>query len=138
MTRLSNALRDRRGVAAPDFAVSIATVLLLAAAIFDLGNLIAARHSLDFGVAKAARFAAVNSSSATTSSVTAAFTAAVTPTLGAAAAAKCTVQVTYTNNSNAVGSTVLVTATYPWTPASVADSLAHVTLSAQQSLTIQH
>lgn len=137
MTRLPPLRRDTRGVAAPDFAVSIATVLLLAAAIFDLGNLIAARHALDFGVAKAARFAAVNSTLANTATITAAFMAAVAPSLGTGAV-KCAVQVTFTNNSSAVGSTVLVTATYPWTPGSVADGLVHISLSAQQALTIQH
>ncbi len=137
MTRVASLRRDRHGVAAPDFAISVATVLILATTIFDLGNLIAARHSLDFGVAKAARFAAVNSTLANTATVTAAFIAAVTPALGAAAV-KCTVQVTFSNNSNAVGSTVLVTATYPWTPGSVADGLVRISLSAQQALPIQH
>lgn len=127
--------RADSGVVAVDFAVSAGAVLLLAAALFDVANLVAARHSLNIGVARAARYAAIHSGTST-SSILAAFNAAVAPTLGAtASAAHCTVSF---QGGNAVGGSVVVSATYAWVPASVVDSLAHVTLAATQTLTILH
>ena len=128
--------RPTSGVVGIDFAVSLATLMLVITAVFDLGNLIAARHSLNFGVFTAARYAAVNSG-ASTAAIIAAFAAAVKPTLGQTGAANCTVSVSFPSG-NTVGGAVLITASYPWSPASLLDGLAHITVSSQQVLTIQH
>ena len=128
---------DRRAVASIDFAVAIATVILLVAAILDLGNLLAAQHSLDFGVIKAARYAAVNSKTASPTTIKAAFTTAVTPTLGVSGALMCNVSISYPT-TNAVGNTITISATYGWAPASLIDGLLNISLSAQQTLTIIH
>ena len=137
MTTPAKLRADRGAVASIDVAVAIATTILLVAAILDLGNLLAAQHSLNFGVVKAARYAAVNSTTASPTSIKAAFTAAVTQSLGAAGAAKCSVLISYPT-TNAVGNTIIVSATYGWAPASLIDGLLNISLSAQQALTILH
>jgi Flp pilus assembly protein TadG len=129
--------RDRRGAIGPEFAVACSVVFLLFCVVIDLGNLFAARHALAHGLDKAARYAAVRAGSATQSSVTSTFTAAVTSALGAAATSRCTVTVSYPSG-NVVGGTVVVSASYPWTASAVMGVLPAITLSAKQTLTIQH
>lgn len=129
-------LRDRTGVTAPEFAVACGVVFLLIGVIMDLGSLFAARHALALGLAKATRYAAVHAGGATTA-VTSAFTTAITPALGSGAASRCLVNVSYPSG-NAVGGTVVVTASLPWTASATVGVFPAVTLSAQQSLTIQH
>jgi Flp pilus assembly protein TadG len=130
-------LRDRRGVAIPEFAVAIGVVLTLIFAILDLGLLLAARHALDYGVEKAVRYAVVNSAGATPTSIAGVFTGAVTPMLGASGAANCKVTVSYASG-NAPGGTVAVTVSFPWQPVTSLDFLPAITLTASQTLTIQH
>jgi Flp pilus assembly protein TadG len=129
--------RDRRGATGPEFAVASGVVFLLFCLVIDIGNLFAARHALAHGLDKATRYAAVRAGSATQSSVTSTFTAAVTSALGAAATRNCTVTVSYPSG-NVVGGTIVVTASYPWTASAVMGVLPAVTLSARQTLTIQH
>ena len=132
--------RSTSGVIGVDVAVSLATLMLVITAVFDLGNLIAARHTLNFGVFTAARYATVHSGGSTaaiTAAITAAFTTAVTPLIGQTGAAHCTVAVSFPSG-NIVGGTVVITASYPWTPASLLDGLAHITVTSQHTLTIQH
>lgn len=128
---------DRRGVTAPEFALACGVVFLLIFVTMDLANLFAARHALAHGLDKAARYAVVRAGTATPSSVTSAFTGAVTSALGSAAASRSVVTVSYPSG-NTVGGTVVVTATLPWTAAIALGILPAVTLSAQQTLTIQH
>ena len=128
--------RSTSGVIGVDVAVSLATLMLVITAVFDLGNLIAARHTLNFGVFTAARYATVHSGGST-AAITAAFTTAVTPSIGQTGAAHCTVAVSFPSG-NIVGGTVVITASYPWTPASLLDGLAHITVTSQHTLTIQH
>lgn len=128
---------DRRGATAPEFAVACGVVFLLICVVIDLGNLFVARHALAHGLDKAARYASVRAGSATPSSVTAAFKAAVASALSTAAADSCAVVVTYPSG-NAVGGTVVVKATLAWRASVALGVLPALTLSAQQTLTIQH
>lgn len=137
--------RDRSGAAAVEFAITTMTFLILVMGMVDLGRMFSAQHALDLGVIKAVRYAVVHganasvpSSSSNTTAVQSAFTAAVTPVLGATAAQSCTVSVTYASSSNAPGSQVTVQASYPWTPITSIAHFAAVTLSAQAVATIQN
>ena len=129
--------RDRRGVTSIEFAVAIGAVLIVVLAILDLGRLFAAQHTLNYGVEKALRYAVVNSSTATATSVADKFRTAVTPGLGAAGAASCAVTVSYPQG-NAPTLPVTIAVTYRWAPASSLDSLPGFTLSSGQTLVVQH
>jgi Flp pilus assembly protein TadG len=129
--------RDRRGVTGIDFAVAISAVLVLVFAIIDLAGLFAAQHALDYGVVQAARYAVVNSTSATTSSITTVLRNALTPAIGAGNAATAGVTVAYPSG-NAVGGTVQISASYAWSPSTSFDFLPRFTLTSSQTLTIQH
>ncbi|MBV9734924.1 MAG: pilus assembly protein [Acidisphaera sp.] len=137
--------RDRRGAAAVEFAVTTLTFLILVMGMVDLGRLFSAEHALNLGVIKAARYAVVHGSSSSspsspssTTAVQSAFTAAVTPVLGAADAQSCTVTVTYAGSSNAPGSQVTVQASYSWAPMTTIAHFAAITLTAQAVGTIQN
>jgi Flp pilus assembly protein TadG len=130
-------VRDRRGVTGIDFAVAISVVLVLVFAIIDLGSLFAAQHALDYGVVQAARYAVVNSTSATTSSITDVLRDAITPAIGAGNAATAVVSVAYPAGA-AVGKTVQISASYAWSPSTNFDFIPRFTLTSSQTLTIQH
>jgi Flp pilus assembly protein TadG len=120
-----------------EFAIAISVVLALVFGVIDLGRLFLAQHALNYGVAAAARYAVVNSTVATTTTIASKFTAAVTPALGATQAAAASVHVSF-SPSEAVGGTVTVSATMPWTPVSAYSHLLAVTLASSQTLTIVH
>jgi Flp pilus assembly protein TadG len=129
-------LRDTRGTTAIEFTIAILTVLVLVFATFDLGWLFATQHAMNFGVEKAARYAVVNSA-ASTATIKSQFVTAVTSAIGATQAGNATVSVTF-SPSEAVGSTVTVSASLAWTPLAPFDDVAGVTLNSSQTLTIQH
>jgi Flp pilus assembly protein TadG len=125
-----------QGTTTMEFAIALSAVLALLLAILDLGILFADQHALNYGVEKAVRYAVVNSS-ASTATIKSQLVTAITPIVGATQAAAATVQVTFTP-SEAVGATVTVTASLPWSPTAKIDSLTAITLSSSQTLTIQH
>jgi Flp pilus assembly protein TadG len=130
-------LRDRRGVTAIDFAVSISLVLMLLFTVFDLGMLYLAQQTLNYGVAAAVRYAVVNSTGANAGNVTSSLRGAVTPLLGAAAANQCQVTVTFTPGSSP-GNSVTVVANFAWKPLTGLEFIPAVTLTSRATLTIQH
>lgn len=127
--------RDRRGSVALEFGVVLPLVLMLLVGIMDVGRMMGDQHALDRGVAVAARYAIVNSSTATANTITAQFTAAVQPLLGSCGT--CTVNVTF-SPSYQVGGTVTVTASYPWTPTVPTLVLSDTTLTSTITLTVQN
>jgi Flp pilus assembly protein TadG len=127
---------DARGSTAAEFAVSMSVFLVLVLAVIDIGRLYADQHALDYSVEKAVRYAVVNSTASTTT-ITSQFTNAITPAVGASRAAGATVSVTF-SPSEAVGSTVTVSATLAWSALSAIDDLVALTLTSSQTLTIVH
>ena len=125
------------GAIGVDFALASSAVLILIGAIVDYGTMFAAKHAINYGLVKAARYAAVNSTTATVSSTTAVFKVVVTAALGSANAKNCSLSVSYPNG-NSIGNTVVLSASYPWTNAFGIDALPAITLSASQTLTIEH
>ncbi len=133
-------MKPRSGIAgttAIEFAIAISVVLALVFGVIDLGLLFLAQHALNYGVAAAARYAVVNSTVATTTTVQSKFTTAITPALGTTQAGKAVVQVSF-SPSEKVGGTVTVSATLAWTPAAALSHLIALTLSSSQTLTIVH
>lgn len=143
--------QDRRGAAALEFAVAGTVVMMLLLAAFDIGLLFLAQRGIDYGIYKAARWAAVNSTSLSTANVLAQFKAATSATLGSGnancqgyaagasipAGTACAVTVGLSNGTD-VGSVVTVQASYQWSPASSITGFVATTLQASIALTVQH
>ena len=127
----------RRGTAAIEFAVASTVLLMLIFTALDVGLLYLAQQALSNGVAQAVRYAAVNSASSSSSTVTSQFVSAVTPALGATETGLCHVTVSYAP-ANAPGGSVTVQATLVWYPLISFAYMPSVTLSSSQSLVIQH
>lgn len=128
-------LRDRHGSLALEFGLVLPFVIVMLVGILDVGRLMGDQHALDRGVEVAARYAVVNSSSASTGTITTQFDQAVQPLLGSCAT--CTVSVSF-NPSYQPGATVTVTASYPWTPTLPLMLLSATTLSSSITLTVQN
>ncbi len=132
--------RDRRGVAALEFALTAIPVLMLLLATVEFGRLFADQYALSLGVERAARFAVVHGSQsvlpASGADISGQFYAAAAPFLGAGAGGAA-VSVTFTPD-NTPGSVVTVNATYGFLPASLLEAIPALTLSAQASYTIQN
>jgi Flp pilus assembly protein TadG len=128
---------SRRGTTAVDFAVISSVVLMLIFTPVDLGLMYVAQQALNDGVAQAIRYAVVNSTTSSSTSITSRFTTAVTPELGAATAGRCQVTVTF-SPSNTVGSSVTVQASLTWHPIIDFDFMPSVSLTSVDSLVIQH
>ncbi|GAN76611.1 hypothetical protein Asru_0131_03 [Acidisphaera rubrifaciens HS-AP3] len=138
MIRAAAALRrDHRGASLVEFALVAHLILLPLAGTFDLGALFLTQRGLTWGVEAAARYASVNSTTATTAAITARFAAAAGPSMGAAATAATTVSIAYAP-ADAVGGSVTVTASYPWSGVLALGGIAPRTLTASQTLIIQH
>lgn len=129
--------RARRGTAAIEFALASTVLLMLIFTAIDLGLLYLAQEALNNGVTQAVRYAAVNSATSSTASVTSRFDSVVTPALGATEAGNCQVSVSYAP-SNTPKATVTVQATLAWYPLLSFAYMPTVTLSSSQSLVIQH
>jgi Flp pilus assembly protein TadG len=132
--------RDRRGVAALEFAISATPLLILLLGIVEIGWLLANQYALTRGVEQAARYAVVHGSQsaapATTAEVSAVFYQAAAPILGAAPSG-VTVTVSFIPD-NSPGSTVMVSAQSSFTPFSGIVGIPALTLAAQASYTIQN
>lgn len=138
MTRFLHTLTGcRRGVAGIETAMVLTTFFALLFGMFDLSRMVGWQHVLDRSVLTAVRYAAVNSSSATTSSITAAFTTAATPLLGAATAGQAKVTVTFTP-SYATGNAVTVSARLAWAPATGLTQFIALTLTSSATMTVLH
>lgn len=135
--RLVTRTARRHGTAAVEFAVASSVLLMLIFTAVDLGLLYFSQQALNNGVARAARYAVVNSTSSTAASITSQFTAAVTPLLGATQAGRCHVAVSYAP-SNTPGGSVTVRASLVWQPFIGFDFMPSVTLTSADSLVIQH
>lgn len=132
--------RDRRGVAALEFALTAVPVLILMLATVEFGRLLADQYALSLGVERAARFAVVHGSQsvlpASGADISGQFYAAAAPFLGAGTGG-AVVTVTFAPD-NAPGSVVTVSATYDFLPVSLLEAIPALTLSAQASDTIQN
>lgn len=132
--------RDRRGVAALEFALSGIPVLILLLATIEFGRLIADQYALSLGVERAARYAVVHGSQsaspASAADIVAQFYAAAAPFLAAGTGGPA-VSVTF-SPSNAPGSLVSIAALYNFVPVSTLEAIPVLTLNAQASYTIQN
>lgn len=144
---------DRRGAAALEFAVAGTVIMILLLAVFDVSLLFLAQRGIDFGVYKAARWAAVNSRTlTTTANVLAQFKAATSATLGSGnsncqgyaagsdipAGTTCYITVGLSNGTTVGSSVVTVQASYQWSPVSSITGFTAATLQSSIALTIQH
>jgi Flp pilus assembly protein TadG len=133
-------MKPRAGIAggvATEFAISVSVVLILMVGVIDLGRLFATQHALDYGAERASRYAAVNSTSATSATIKSQLVTAITPAVGASRAAAAVVSVSFAP-SYKVGGTVTVSVTLGWTASAAIDALPAITLSSSQTLTVQH
>lgn len=134
-------MRRRRlgnqGATGPEFAVCCTAVLILITAIIDYGTLFSAKHAINYALVKAARYAAIHSRTATTTSITAMFNGIIVPALGSVRAQNCTLAISYPTG-NSVGATVVLSANFQWTSSAHIDALPAVTIAAAQTLTIEN
>jgi Flp pilus assembly protein TadG len=132
--------RDRRGVAALEFALTGIPVLILLLATVEFGRLLADQYALSLGVERAARFAVVHGSQSTLpasgSDISAAFYAAAAPFLGTTTSG-VVVTVSFAPD-NSPGSMVTVSARYAFMPVTALEAIPALTLSAAASYTIQN
>ena len=136
--------KDRRGVAALEFALTGSLLLSMILGTVAIGRALAAQHALGIGVERAARYAVVRSatsaSPASAADIGNQFYATVQPLLGAGGgpSPNPTVSVAYAGAGNIPGGLVTVSAFYSWQPLSGFDGLPAMTLSAAVSYTIQN
>jgi Flp pilus assembly protein TadG len=138
MIRSPSLAPDRRGNAALEFAMAAPCVLILLIGLLDIGRLFADQYALDQGVAVAARYAVVNSTSATVGATSlTAFEQQVQPLLGSCiAAGTCTFSLAPAGFLP--GATVSVTATYTWTPSAAITAIPAQILNSATTLTVQN
>ena len=129
--------RRRQGTVGVEFAICSTVFFFMINSIVDYGTLFADKHAINYGLVKAARYAAIHSASASVTSITAVFTNIIKPVLGSANVPNCSFSVSYPSG-NAVGGTVVVSASYRWSSSIAHDVLPAITLSASQTLTIEH
>ena len=125
----------RRGTTAVEFALVASLAFGFILMTIDIGRYLADQHALDYGVAAAARYAAVSSKSASVDSITSKFDSAASGLLGNCA--QCQVSVTFSPNYP-VGSNVTVTASLPWSTVSPLTMLGSKTLSSSTTMTVVH
>ena len=133
-----NLMSDRRGNAAVEFGLVAPFVLMLLLGLLDVGRLFADQYALDQGVAVAARYAVVNSTSgAVVAASLTAFEQQVQPLLGSCiGSGTCTFSLTPA--TFLPGATVSVTASYAWTPSSAITAMPAQTLNSATTLTVQN
>jgi len=142
--------RDRRGVASIEFAVTFFVVLIALLGIFEVGFIFLTKRAIDRGVVNSARWIAVNSTTATTTTVKTVFVTASAMALGQTSASDCTVAfaaVTTITSGCAVnvvfspsqtpGSAVTVTAQFIWVPFATLVQIGTLTLKSSVALTVQ-
>jgi Flp pilus assembly protein TadG len=125
----------RRGSFALEFALVAPCMLILLIGLIDLGRMFGDQHALDEGVSVAARYAVVNSASATVASIKSQFMQSVQPVLGNCTG--CTFAITFTP-SYQPGATVTVSATYAWAPSVTITLMAAQSLASATTLTVQN
>ncbi len=126
---------DRRGNFVLEFALLAPIMLIMLLGLIDLCRMLGDQHALDQGAAAAARYAVVNSTSASATSIQTVFMTAVQPMLGSCTG--CSVTVTF-NPSFKPGGTVTVAATYAWTPSSPITLMSAHSLASATTLTVQN
>ena len=124
-----------RGTTAVEFAFMAGLLCTLVLTTIDVGRYFADQHAIDYGVAAAARYAAVNSGSATTSSITSKFDAAVSGLLGDAPTFD--VAVSFAPDYQ-VGGNVTVAATYQWNGISPLALIGSRQITAAATMTVVH
>lgn len=135
MTRRARGiLRDRRGTAALETAVTLPVVVFVMVAMVGVYQVFSSRRAVEYGLEQALRHVAVNSGSATPSSITAAYTSAakaLSPDVGAASKVAVTPASGY-----APGQTVQVAVTYQWVPPDPVNFLPTIQMNRTASITI--
>jgi Flp pilus assembly protein TadG len=129
-------IADRRGVAAVEFALAAPMLITAMLGLFELGSLFSAQEVLAYAVARAARYAAVSSTSATSAGISAAVTTAAAPVIPNCAET-CAVSVSYFP-SYQVGGQVTVSVTYAWSPLPGEPAIGTLTLSSSMTSTVQN
>lgn len=125
--------RDRRGASAVEFGLVASLVFGFLFGVIDVGRYLGDQHALDYAAATAARYAAVNSTTATTSTIKSKFTTAAEGLLGTCGS--CSITVSF-SPSYKVGGTVTVSVTYPWKAVSALTFLGSKTISSAASMTV--
>lgn len=131
-------LTDRRGVAAIEFALCVPLLIFFMLALIDLGRFAMLSDSMATGVSRAARTAMVGSTDSSAPASAASIRAIVLESASVPDVSQMAVTVSWKNNQNVVGSTVTITASYPFryfTPEFFV-MLAPRTVTRQQTLTI--
>lgn len=106
----------RSGTAAIEMALIAPVFFAFLFGMLDVGWFFASQMMLDWATTKGARYAAVNSSSATASSIASLVKQDATPIISSCTTT-CNVSVSF-SPANQVGGTVTITSTYSWSPLS--------------------
>lgn len=127
-------LRCRRGTTAVEFALAAPAFLYFLFGTLDTGWLFASQMTLDWATAAGARYAAVNSSTASSTSIATLIrndAGALIPNCATA----CQVSVSY-SPSNKVGAVLTITTTLNWSPLSGLTLLQSQQLSATTQISV--
>lgn len=128
--------RDRRGVAAIEFALTMPLLLLAFVAMFETYQLVEAQRALDFAVSQALRYGAVRSASASAGDISHAVRTAAKQLLGdAGGSVDSTIGF---SPAYAPGDTLRITATYAWSPVVLTPAFPAVTLRSSGVITVQN
>jgi Flp pilus assembly protein TadG len=132
--RLWRRTLDRDGAAGIEFAAVGPLVLLLLWALLEVYRLLAAQRALDFAVTRGLRYASVNSTVASASTIATQVTDVVQSLLGTS-----TVNVTVTfTPAYTPGDAVRINATYTWTPLFSPADFVSTQLSSVGAVTVQN
>jgi Flp pilus assembly protein TadG len=126
---------NQRGAAAIEFALTVSIFFMLTLGIIEIGRYVAAQQSLLSAVHLGGRYAVAHSSSSSSPATQSSIQTVIQNAAGALVASSITATTTFSPNNNA-GSTVTISATYPWTSLVPLLNLPSATITVTATMTI--
>jgi Flp pilus assembly protein TadG len=127
--------KNRGGLAAIEFALTISMFMMLVLGIAEIGRYLAAQQSLLSAVHVGGRYAVAHDSSSSSPATQSSIQTVIRNAAGALVASSITATATFSPNNNA-GSTVTISATYPWAPLVPLLKLPSATIMVTSTMTI--
>jgi Flp pilus assembly protein TadG len=127
--------KNRAGVAALEFALTVSMFLMLVFGIVEIGRYLAAQQSLTSAVHVGGRYAVAHDSLSSSPATQSSIQTVIQNAAGGLVANSITATATFSPN-NAAGSTVTISATYPWVPLVPLLNLPSATITVTSTMTI--
>ena len=132
---LRHLLADPRGAAALEFGLTISFFMMLVLGIMEVGRYVAMQQSLTSAVLEGGRYAVVHGSKSSSPATSQTITTQIQNNCGILTGSSISANVTFSPN-NSPGSTVTISATYPWVPLVPLLNLPSMTMKATSVTTI--